>query len=294
VENEKVYNNHTVIVLGITDNWVFAAGTILLGIKKYTTKRNFDIIIFHQNLSAKNKEFLNKILPCNFIQFDESKINSERFIKITKMAFSIYECLTLFQKYEKVIWLDADIVIIGNIDQLMGINFSQDIAMYNRRVPIGRDLDKPLPQYNMNKNCFNSGVVIFNKKISNPLKIKDFLYLITNNFSEHIAGDQSAINIALQEFNLKIYPLEEKYNCLPEKSYSRKVKDVRIVHPRGAKCFWKNLIDLQWDEYYYQWCKMGGDGPKLPFPIKRKILHLLNYISPNLEYYIRVIWKKIR
>ena len=293
--NDKSHINSTVIVLGITDNWIFAAATVLLGVKKYTTKKNFDVIIFHQNLNSRNKKSLNKIFKCQFIQFDESKINSKRFKKITKMAFSVYECLTLLPKYKRVIWLDADLVIKGNIDELTKTNFSQDIAMYNRGIPLEKDFERSSldKKYNMKTGCFNSGVIVFTNIIKNPLQIKNWCYSITNNFSRYIHGDQSVINIALQEFNIKTYQLNEKYNCLPEKSYSRKILDVRIIHPRGEKCFWKNLIDLQWDKYYYEWKKIGGEGPKLPFPIKRKIRHLLNWISPNLEYYIRTIWKKL-
>ena len=181
-------NNSTVVVLSATDNWAFAIGTVLLGIKEKTTNHNFDIVIFHQNMSYKNKGILNKILPCRFINFDESKIESERFEKITKIAFSKYECFGLLEEYDKVIYFDADMVIKGNLDELFTMKIDKDTAMYSRKLSLQNDFGKfDLDNiYDMNVDSFNVGLMIINKSIKNPLKIKKWCYEMTNKYANQI------------------------------------------------------------------------------------------------------------
>jgi len=96
------------IVLGTTGNMAFAVANVLLGLKKYSPNLNPDIIIFHNDVTEKDKNLLNNFFSCKFVDYkfpikDISKFNEEYFNQFTKLAYSRYECFNLLNEFKTFI-----------------------------------------------------------------------------------------------------------------------------------------------------------------------------------------------
>ena len=257
-----------VITMGLTNNIAFAAGTVLLGLKEHKPNRPHDLIIYETDLTESNKKLLHKIYPCIFKKFDTSKIASDKFIRISKMAFARYENFSLLKDYSTVVWLDTDILIKEDISFLLQ-TFPSGIAMYKHSgTPLKDGLKGNIDTtYDLEEDSFASGSLVVSDTLKNPEILKNWCYQKTNKWADKISGDMQIINLMLQEFNIDPYELEEKYCCYPTKEKT----DTIIIHPWWRKKFWNNTINPQWDYYYKKWKKLGGEGPKLPHPIKRFI-----------------------
>jgi len=259
------------ITLGITDNWAFAAGTVLLGLKNNPPQTPHNVIIYESDLSDKNKKLLNKIYPCQFKKFDTTQIKDDYFSRISKMAFSRYENFSLLNKYSTVVWLDSDILIKNNIDFLLQ-EFQSGIAMYKHEgVKLSDGMKNDIQGYNFEKEVFASGSLIISDTIPEPKKLQKWCFEKTNEWGDRISGDMQILNLMLQEFNLKPYELPETYCCHPK----NEKLDTIIVHPWWKKKFWNETIHPLWNKYYSEWKELGGDGPKLPHSFKRYIKNII-------------------
>jgi len=249
------------LVFGITNDWAFTTGTILLGLQKYKLRCNYDVIIYHQNLSDKNKKLLNKIHSCFFIDYKSGLLDPKKFLRVSELAFSRYKCFGLLDIYKKVIWLDSDILIKGNIDNLIE-KYNQGMVMFkHKNIPISVSFSSPVLGFDMKKDCFNTGILLLNSDLKNYRKLEAWCYKKTNQWSTYINSDQAIINLLIQQFNLPVFELDEKYNCYP----NRERQNTIIVHPWGNAKFWNGYFHPLWNEYFSQWKKLGGEGPSYSF-----------------------------
>ena len=110
------------ITFGITGNYAFALGNVLIGLKKHSPNLNADIIVFEQGVSEKDKILLNSIIPCNFIQYkfpDDIFLTNDTLKRFSELTFSRFECFKLLGQYKNVLWLDVDILIQKDVTELL-------------------------------------------------------------------------------------------------------------------------------------------------------------------------------
>lgn len=248
-------NKKSVIVIGITSNWVFAAATVLFGLRDYLNCDEYDVLIYHDNLSEGNQDRLKRILDCRFMQYDIDLIKSNRFKRVSRLAFSRFECFGLLDEYTNVVWLDADILIKGEINNLIKC-CNTGFAMFpHENTPISVSFSSSVPGFDMNAQCYNDGVFVLTDCIRHdPQQLRNWCYEKTNQFSDHINSDQAIVNLLLQAFEIQVSPLDIKYNCHP----GTQCEEVSILHPWGEGKFWNQYWEPAWDGYYQKWLAMGG------------------------------------
>jgi lipopolysaccharide biosynthesis glycosyltransferase len=201
------------------------------------------------NLETSKKIYSNIILH----KFDEEKYVQINELKKQRKAFGDYSKYEVFglteYNFEKIIFLDSDTLILGNIDYL--IDYDLEIGMV-------RELF--IDQY-------NTGVMVINSNYLNN-KIVDDLIELTIRFgiTEHL--DQDIIN---HYFVDKISEIPMSYNFL--KIYEKQIfanygipKNVKILH-YVVKKPWQNkpIVFLEegtlwteryWFEYYAKIMKL--------------------------------------
>ena len=247
------------LVIGITGRWAFAAGTVLLGLREHSPRLDYDLIIYHDGLSDKQKQLLRHIRPCVLVEYDTQLIKTDRVYRVTKMAFSRYECFSMLGDYEKVAWLDADILIRGDISPMVD-GIESGIAMYKYDgIPASVSFSSPVPGYDLSRNCYASGTLTLSDHLAACETLKKWCYEKTSQWAEQINSDQAILNLLVQEFDLTVTELDMRYCCPPH----LELTDTIIVHPWGRKKFWNGHVHPLWDKYYFQWQAMGGDGPAI-------------------------------
>lgn len=153
---------------------------------------------------------------------------------------------------DKVLYLDIDTLVLGNLDDLWNMDISNyAIAAWPE------DRDKELimdwcwpPREHMQKSKYiNSGVVLFNLKFIREHKIDEKWFSILKNMKLPLP-DQDAINLACDGY---ITYLDTIYNFgnINYKDIPL-IEDVRIYHMLNYK-FWNNQNSGY--KYYYLWPK---------------------------------------
>jgi lipopolysaccharide biosynthesis glycosyltransferase len=239
--------NDLVIVLGITKEWAFAAGNVLLGLKD-KMENFYDIFVFHDGISEEDKRKLNCIHPCSFRTFDFRIIDPCKIARVSKMAFSRFMIFNLLDTYKTALWLDSDILIIKDITKIVSYAPS-GIGMYKHLgIPMRISFSQDVKDYDMEATCYNDGIIVVTRTLDFG-DLFDWCLRATNEHIESINSDQAVMNMMLQKFDISVTDLPEEYNCHPNR-----VKDsTRIIHPWGNKKFWKGLENPQWDEQNKKW-----------------------------------------
>lgn len=117
-------------LLGITPNLAFAAGNVALGINKYMSDDDYDIVIYYTELAQNDLEVFSKVphvilrqfnLPEDFINTMMKKLPSQsRFrSKYRLMCFAHFEVFPLLKEYQNVAWLDADTAIQKDLSTII-------------------------------------------------------------------------------------------------------------------------------------------------------------------------------
>jgi len=251
--------NKKAIVFGITGNWAFALGNVLLGLKKHSPDLKADIIVFYDTISLKNKFALTKIFPVKFVKYkfpgDSSKINNMSIFN--EISFSRYECFSLLKFYEQILWLDVDILVQKDISGLFEYANS-DLALFsNGKKKIKGDFIVDwLEGFDLERNEFGSGTIVFRNKIQNPDEIKNWCYQKAIEYAEIVSSpDQAILNLCFQRFFLCVENINETYVYHPELSNPQ---EARILHAYYGKKFWNGLENDEWNANNQEWIKLGG------------------------------------
>lgn len=181
----------------------------------------------------------------------------------TKYSSEIYFrllCPTLMPDYDYVIFLDADLIVLDDIANLLKIDYSNNI------IGAVRDYEGLASCYNNNyertkyrinelgvkdfEKYFASGVLVFNvKKFNENYTEKQLLDLASSkkwlqydqDFFNFICGDDVKIIDAKYNF---VEDIENTYHSLPQKLFEEFVgseKSPKIIHYSGNRKPWINV-----------------------------------------------------
>ncbi|MEI0798562.1 glycosyltransferase [Brachyspira intermedia] len=276
------------ILLCSTTNQIFAVGNVLIGLKKHFSlpEEEYDIILYvDKDMNIKDENALKKIYK-NFIINKYDKIfgheyNESNAIKyFTNMAHARYEVFDLLNEYEKILYLDTDVLIQKDIAEILDMN-EYDMYAAFEKTPIKSNLENQnfntisneQLKYDIDRRVFNSGVLLFNKKmIKDKSSIKEWCY---NKAEEWKSADQVILNLMVQEFNINIGDFTNKYN----RYVFDDLDDAIIVHSCAWNLkFWDGIHNKEWEENNKKWLSLGGSKYK---NIKKQIINAIAWWIPN-------------
>ena len=258
------------IVFGITGNWAFALGNVLLGLKEHFAVKKYDILVFHDTISIRNKIALNKIMPCKFIKYkypypdDLKRISGLN--QFSVLCLSLFECFNLLKDYKNVLFLDVDILIQKDFSHILDIE-SDFISLAGNldKSPDGAKFAKvkscfnrPIDGYNLEGSNLGTGTILLKDNLKNYDKMADWCYRAAAKYGDSlILPDQAIMNLLHQEFNINPHTLDELYAFKPSCGMGEE-KDAYILHLFGDKKFWNGIENKKWEEYNKTWLNLGG------------------------------------
>lgn len=286
---------NTAIVLGATGNLAFALGVVLKGLKKYNTAllNEADVIIYYQNMDEAARAALNQITPCQFIPYkfpDMSSMRQNVLRDYGEMTFVRYECFRYLKEYQYVMWLDADILIRGDISGMRkqiphGIGFRREY--YDERIRVNFTAD--IPGFDMQAPHFNAGIMCLSQALQPDRDaLSDWCYQKTAEVAEHLVfPDQGVLLLMCQHFGLTIDTLDEKYNCEAQRNRFALTKAV-VIHAIGHRKFWKYYYFDEWFAFYKEWVNETKIPCENNFPLLKKwglTKYPLFQVAPNPSKY---------
>lgn len=271
------------ITFSVDDNYVKHAAVVIKSILSNSSKEyHYEFIIFDNGILDKTKKLLQKSLK-NYqnasVRFLDLRVKTSKFLTTNIQSAAIFDRLFIpevLKKYDKVIQMDADMVVLDDISKL----YNEDIS----GVYVGCVLDRFIQQHIKDKDSvwlrdvpqlqkynwktyiknylklnkpteyFNAGMMLMNLKLMRKDKISKKLIDYLQKHQPLALCDQDALNAVIQD---KKKILSPHWNFVidfsiiyPDDIYSKtKNEPLGIIHRK----LWDNNYLLGYSDYYYQY-----------------------------------------
>ena len=225
---------------------------------------NYCIKVLHTNVCEEHKKQIKKYECENVnIEFVDLSYYIEK-VKDKLYTRDYYTNTTYFRlflpelypQYDKVVYLDSDIIVVGDISELynvdMGTNLitaaPDDIIQYNKVFQDYAELVVGVAKY---QHYFNAGVLLMNLDQLRKFKFQEkFLYLLgTVKFS--VAQDQDYLNRLCKGRTTLI---SHDWNVMPYVNEETKKEDIKLIHYNFAYKPW-HFEEVTYNEYFWKYAQ---------------------------------------
>lgn len=312
------YNENNIPVVFASDNNYVPILTVAL--KSVCVNRsdlfNYDIIILQQNITEENKSRIKKELNSENVSIrfiDVGQVFKERnLVTPAHFTIEIYFRLVMqdvMKHYDKVIYLDSDLVVDKDIANLYSTPIGDNLVAAVQDVDSAgcyKEFDPSRKEYFDKNLClkdpysyFNSGVLIMNLQMFRKLYTTDYILKLAES-KDYIFPDQDVLNVLCEN---KVYYLDESWNTMmnhddginsrlkvakmaPDiiyKKYLKARKYPKIIHYAGyqkpwiypdcdmADCFWKYARQTSF------WEELVG---RMAVSMAQNVIHSVPSITP--------------
>ena len=253
------------IFFAIDDGYIpFLAVAIKSLIENASKEYEYIIKVLHTNVKDNNLKKIKKLETENVnIEF----VNLSYYIKKVQDKLYTRDYYTnttyfrlflpeLYPQYDKVLYLDSDIVVLGDISELynteIGTNLvaaaPDDIIQYNK---VFQEYAEKVVGVERYQNYFNAGILLMNLDQLRKFDFQDkFLYLLgTVKFS--VAQDQDYLNRLCKG---RVTLINNQWDVMPVVNRKINEEDIKIIHYNFAYKPWR-FEDVQYKEYFWEYAK---------------------------------------
>ncbi len=230
----------------------------------------FDIYVICMNVEKQKRELFKKIstarVRVHVMNLDHKYANlGIEHAHVSKAALFKFDIPNIFSNLDKILYLDGDVLIKGDLSELFNLDIS-DVYLAGVRDMAGEYMDMhKAPNV---KKYFNSGVMLMNLKKMRQEKISDKLIKIRKERTDFVRTmDQDVLNYVLDEnvlwldiqYNVIAYGmlyLEISIDQINEfygvnfASYDDLLKNSKIIHFASKKKPWLNKYGLLNNEWF--------------------------------------------
>ena len=281
---EKIFTSgKTIPVVFATDKnflpYMYVAISSL--IENSSPKNNYDIVILYSDIDEYSQNKIKKLCTQNIsIRF----FNMSNIIKqheglwythwsYTEAMYYRFIIPQIFEEYEKVLYLDGDIIINCDITELYDIDLENnwvgaiaDNSIHHEKSPAYDYIPSTL--HLEREKYFSSGVMVFNVQELLNTNFFNKCIRVLSELKTPIFPDQDVLNIVCDGnikyidftynftwniinhyMNIENYVSDEKFKQIEDAKRSPK-----IIHYCGAKKAWKQP-DLPYAEYFWQYAR---------------------------------------
>ena len=262
------------VVMGITGNWAFAAGTVLLALRRHNPALNADIIVFCDgSLPTKDAHILQE-LGAQLVPFTpvDAALTAEALSVFSPLSLAKFHCFDLLRHYESVVWLDSDILIQDSLEDLftcgpLGLALEDpEFSDPPGAKPAQINLHGPVQGFDSKAHNLNSGVLVFRNDLPEPQALRQMcLDFVCAHAPLLRYPDQAAFN-ALAQMLLRQAPhcvqqLPQHFNAHPRNPAATFAP---VVHAFGAYKLWNDGLTAtcfpEWQRDYARWRHLGGSA----------------------------------
>lgn len=290
--------NNVAICFSADDNYIPLLSTTIASIIDHANpEKNYDIVILMTSISDEYQVRLRTLIS-NKPNFSIRFVNVGPYVfgynfytesdpTNTKFSDEIYYRVlvpALMPSYEKVVFLDADLVVLDDIANILDYDYSESLVGAVRDYEgiancYGNNYERT--KYRISElgiknfdNYFLSAVLVMNvAKMKEQFQNKDLLGLAVSKDWKQFDQDlfnylcQDAVKIIDATWNF-VEDIYGTYQSLPKKlfdEYLKSEKNPKIIHYSGSRKPWKNLSS-KYNKYFWQYAEQS------PFYIELKMM----------------------
>ena len=302
------------IFFATDDNYIpFLEVALRSLIENASKKYNYIIHILNTGLNKDNMSIISSLKNENFnIIFDDISSNIEpiksRLKNVYHFSLVTYYRLfieSLFPQYDKVLYLDCDIVVLGDISKLYNVFLGNNLVGAIQEQVINSSEDfKKYAKFGVGiepEKYFNAGILVMNLKKFRQQKIEQkFVYLMNTYNFDVCDPDQAYLNVLCKD-KVKYLPNGWNKASLPNQLEG----DLNICHYALYKKPWQyeDVLNGEHFWFYAKKCKLYNkilDAKNNFDEVKRKqkelaniqiVEHALKIINSNKNFY-KVLFEK--
>ena len=262
-----IYQKEIPVFFTIDNSYApFLAAALSSAIKNCSPQRQYKAIILHQELTKENMEKLSLLATGNFsIEFVEMKDGFESItdrmsnrLRCDYFTLTIYFRLfiaTMFPQYDKAIYIDSDVVVLGDLAELFDTDIGDNFigACADKSVVDVPELARYMEEaVGVSRyEYINSGVLLMNLKALRENEFdKHFLNLLNTYHFDCIAPDQDYINAIC---NGKIHYLDEVWDAMPNDN-AQPLSNAKLIHYNLFSKPWC-YEGIQYGDYFWEYVK---------------------------------------
>ena len=224
-EQISIKNNNVLFTTVCNDKYAPGLIVLLKSILTYNPSFNYKFkVYFCNNLSPVNQEKIKNIYSnIVFENHDNSLFCSVKEWFMSVLCFKEYE-------YDRVIFIDADMICLGNLNELIFSQVNGIGACMDNNTLIMNNISINMPKIFE----INTGIMVLDREYRNPNFFNKIIKEIKKNKQAKL-GDQTVLNKLL--FLKQITYLPTKYNCKRNIFYTinfNYYKNPKIIHFTGA------------------------------------------------------------
>ncbi len=282
------YKNNIPVVFSTDANFVPQLYVAIKSLIEHSSKNNnYDIHILYDGLSEHHKEVFNDFIDTNvsirftdmhdYMQEHKDKWYIHNWGNGKWHSLSVYYRFfipEIFSKYEKVIFLDGDIIVQTDIAQLYKIDLKknwvgavQDFSRFVKGDVIAayaeETLKVPAIQY------FNAGILLFNIRELSHIHFLEKCLDVLQKLGKPLLNDQDVFNVVFKD---KVQYLSFDWNCLfwnviycrknakenlerdIYQKFEESAKNAKIFHFAGGRKPWFEP-NLQYAHIFWQYAR---------------------------------------
>ncbi|MGL4948760.1 MAG: glycosyltransferase family 8 protein [Anaeroplasmataceae bacterium] len=279
--------------------------------KNASTDYEYEIIVLHtKTVSEENQkliidEFNQGVFHLRFDDISDyvADINSKLHTRdyYTKSTYYRLFIPKMYPQYDKVLYLDADIIVLGDISEFFRLELKDNLVgaivedvMLAMDV-FGQYVEKTLG-IDRNK-YFNAGILLMNAKLFRDEDVEQQFFDLLFEFTFYVVQDEDYLNVLCKD---RVSYMSKEWNRTPIPGTELPEDTLRLIHYKMAFKPWKYSEVLYghifWD-FAYQTkyfdtlieMKMKNNDPKIHAKDQAELQHLIEYAikdsnDPNNYY----------
>ena len=294
----------------IDEKYVSYMGVLISNIKSLSSKEKlYEYIVVHKNMPDKEINTIEKMSSKNFRvrTLNISKYLENIKLPLDKKGEGIFYRIfapSIFSQYDKILYLDIDLVVLEDIANLYEKNIDKyELAAVNDIFIINKNTNtfhkdkyckhieyynEELSMFNLDK-YFNSGIMLMNLKLMRQNHTEENIISMFDKYSNLLYHDQDFLNKYYYDKRDRVLFLDCSYNFLNEfipyqnelsqelyEQYIQAKQHIKIRHYVSPKKPWNN-----WNcPNGIYWWKYGIRQPHL----------LLNLFKSSILRKIKLTW----
>ncbi len=249
------------ILVAINGQYIKQLNVLLNSIQKSNKDENFSVYIFNKNLSKEQIEEIKNGLDLNKFCINDIKLNESKFDNLlvreqrypVEIYFRIFAVKYLPNDIDRILYLDADTLVINKLDELYNMDFEGNYFIAATHVKkVVHKFNEIRLGIDENNPYINTGVLLINLNELRKVKIeKEVMDFMQKNNKRLLLPDQDIINAMygnkikliddlkynLGDRNLNLYNLNN-----PKKKIGMKwiCKNTIIIHYFGRNKPWNS------------------------------------------------------
>lgn len=275
------------VVLAVTSDYMFAAANVIIGMQRFNSGLIDKYIIFEDledPVARSDKESIARMFP-GLIEFRIYKptvklqkvFGNSLFKRYSKMLFCKFEIFNLLKEYYSVLYLDADLLIQGDISEIF--TSYKTLAWRSTVIPMKDRLGDVCFSHwkgiGKTNTAPNAGVIYVDRNFPayatatmSCFKLLEELYPLT----DQECLDEFVFGLLAYSNGINAQELPGKFNCGSGWFNS---EDAVIIHSIGKHKFWNDIIRKklypEWSVNHKIWLKHGGRDYKGGVRLKKEL-----------------------